>query len=171
MVKKPYLVGQAPARSGDGRPFTGTSGRRLMSLLDVPDYSGLLEYFELHNLIPVMQPKRGLKGDEFNLPQAKEAARRFRLKVPPHSTIIACGSAVFRAFTTLALSETCPNFCGVELIGPYRHRVEVYHFPHPSGVNRFWNDLNNVIEARVWLQAASGGHFPAISQSLVIADR
>jgi hypothetical protein len=143
---KPLLVGQAPARSGDGRPFTGASGRRLCSLLDVEDYDDLVHLLDLTNLITRVMPKQGRKGDSFDKALGRRSATRIQTKAIEggRTDIIAAGLAVSMCF-----GVRNPAFLTTYQSGVLRIHV----LPHPSGINLFWNDQTNVRAASRFLKA------------------
>lgn len=153
------ILGQAPARSGDGRPFTGPSGRRLCQLLGLPHYDSLKNRFTLQNLTP--RPVHKLangRGDTFDRLAAKASAElmvREWARSDEPVAIIACGHAVFNCVT----HESKPFFKGKKI--GLRHidwdaePIEVWCFPHPSGASAFWNDQHNWLEARQFLMRLS----------------
>lgn len=148
---KPLIVGQAPARSGDGTPFSGRSGNRLCQLLGVTSVDDLKQWFELDNLIPDKLPKRPSgRGDMFHVKRAERHARELVANSPGGRIIIACGRQVWTAFgcdLSIEWFGDCllPNAKG-EL-------VVLKLFPHPSGLSHFWNDHANVQRAADALKA------------------
>lgn len=139
---KPILVGQAPARSGDGRPFTGQTGRMLQSLLRFDSYEQLSECFDMYNLLPrKMQKPAERRGDEFPMPEARRGAIRLRNGViKDGNEVILCGNKVSEAFH--------PSLVARPLLRPTLMRESwgwwtAYRFPHPSGLNHFWNYSGN----------------------------
>jgi hypothetical protein len=145
---KPLLVGQAPARSGDGRAFTGASGKRLCSLLEIESYDDLAHLLDMTNLIPEIQPKiQGRKGDSFDRALARRAAMRIFTHAisEGRSTVILAGKGVGNIF----LPDT-----NIEYFAPYdRSSLRCWVIPHPSGINHFWNDPTNVKKASRILRA------------------
>ena len=141
------ILGQAPARSGDGRPFTGPSGRRLCQLMGLPHYDCLRDRFTLQNLVnrPVYQQPYG-RGDTFDRLAARGRAQmlvRDWSKSEEPVAVIACGHAVFECVTKVKR----PFFKGKK-IALYSDDwdakpIEVWCFPHPSGASAFWNEPKN----------------------------
>lgn len=146
---KPLLVGQAPARSGDGRPFTGASGRRLCSLLEIESYDDLAHLLDMTNLIPQIQPKiKGKKGDSFDRALAKRAAIRIYTQCVEEGRdrVILAGKGVAAAF--LPQQQAINYFQRYLTVS-----IRICVIPHPSGVNLFWNDPANVEKASRFLRA------------------
>jgi len=136
---KPLLVGQAPGESGDGIPLSGRCGRKLCGLMktDLDDY---LEKFDRVNVLDFFPGKNG-KGDAFPINKAREMASRIRLGERPF--VVLLGRNVARAFGMAKmdpLTWTTVRGTPVALV------------PHPSGVNRWWNDCTNVRRARRFLR-------------------
>lgn len=148
---KALIVGQAPARSGDGTPFSGPSGLRLCQLLEVPDLDHLRKWFDLENLIPEKLSKRPTgRGDVFHVKRAHQRAEEIIAASAASRVVIACGRQVWSAFGCDLSAEwfgrcLLPNKRG-EL-------VELRLFPHPSGISHFWNEPQNVQRARDALKA------------------
>jgi len=148
---KPLIIGQAPARGNDGKPpFSGRSGARLAELIGVTKnglYTGdvLPEYFDLVNLLPAWQGKQG-KGDVFDMKTAKLKAGILihELNEGPPRSILMMGRKVRRAMGVNGDWEY------LEWFDFYKHEAVI--FPHPSGVNRWWNDQANYGEARFFLR-------------------
>lgn len=165
---KPVLLGQAPARSGDGRPFTGRSGERLLRLLDLQNYDQLEQVFHLDNVIHHKQDRLDGKGDTFPMTLAKQNARIRVLtyQVAGYHDVICCGKKVWEA---LGLKP------GHFFNGAATGGLRFWLFPHPSGVSTFWNDEKNRVEAANFLKlrlSASGIDLKAIrSQAIPIAQR
>jgi uracil-DNA glycosylase len=151
-MTKIHIVGQAPARSGDGRPFTGQSGTRLCELLGLINYDALSKRFILENLVnrPMQKHLNG-RGDQFDAMIAQKRATlmlRTWLKSDELTPVIACGHLVFKTLT----NRPKPFFKGTTIRVPGRESaIEVWNFPHPSGASAFWNDPKNVREARAFL--------------------
>lgn len=143
----PLIIGQAPARGNDGKlPFAGQSGARLARLARVGDSGDALpEHFDLVNLMPYWPGKRG-KGDEFHMQLAKENGLKLlaELNEGPPRKILMMGRKVRRAMGCNGDWEYLRWF-------PFwKHQAVV--FPHPSGVNRWWNDPMNEHNAQVFLE-------------------
>lgn len=151
-MRKMYFVGQAPARSGDGRPFSGYSGQRLYGLLDLFNYDALDRRFGLENLLDRKAPKSPSgRGDTFDRAlaerKAMEIVRRL-LREERTIGVVACGHQVFRCFS----GEPKPFYKGKTIrSAKSRGRLEVWNFPHPSGTSAYWNDRSNWLEAQAFL--------------------
>jgi len=142
-----HIVGQAPSRQGDGRPFTGPSGRRLCDLFGVQHWEALNRLADLQNLVDVPAVKFQ-RGDSFDREAAMIRATalvKLWAATSEFSVVLACGHSVFQALTR----HQSPFFKGKALSFPQlESRVEIWNFPHPSGASAFWNDPRNVQEAR-----------------------
>lgn len=150
-----YIVGQAPSRTGDGRPFTGDSGQRLLTLFGWPSYEYLAERVNLLNLLPKQQPALpGGHGDRFNYQAASIEAARLRAHwhlFYPETHVICCGVKVFRCFTGESPQHA---FKGLALTHRrYETVVKCWYLPHPSGVNPFYNEPDLTTEAKRFLRA------------------
>lgn len=155
-MQLPLIVGQAPARSGDGTPFSGSSGKRLCKLAGVETLEELKQYFRLDNLIThEMAQHHSGKGDAWDPRLGSLRARQILAKADPGDTIIACGKNVWKAFD--GWWDT-PYFNSSSIMTPrgYSGFVKVYLFPHPSGVSHFWNTPSNVDRAERFLKRVGG---------------
>lgn len=148
---RPLLIGQAPGRRTDPEePLSGRCGARLADLcgVELPEF---MERFERVNLLDRFPGKAG-KGDKFPIDKARKAAIDVLLFNPVRDRrVVMLGGNVAKAFGFPA-SE--PMFWS---------RVDgaafwVAFFPHPSGVNRWFNEPSNVSKARrFWTALASRG--------------
>lgn len=154
LVAELYIVGQAPARTGDGRPFTGNSGKTLLKMFGWPSYEYMAERVHLLNLLNEKQePLPGRRGDRFDYDAAKREALRLRghwLIFYPETHVICCGVKVFKCFTGQSPKQP---FKGLALC----HRrfntvVKLWYLPHPSGANPFYNDPTLSAQARKFLR-------------------
>lgn len=138
--EKPLLIGQAPSAETEGRPaFDGRSGRFLASLLGLP-LPELFRRLEATNLIGRFPGKavRPGKGDLFPTEEAKEAAAK--LDVTGREVLLA-GKKVAAAFGLKKVGWFEPT-----KLGKGERSAKV--IPHPSGVNRWWNDEKNREKAK-----------------------
>jgi uracil-DNA glycosylase len=150
---KPLIIGQAPARGNDGLlPFAGQSGARLATLAGVgTSGDDLPPHFDLANLLDKWPGKQG-KGDAFDMDAAREAAADLTLKLQTAEEprfVLLMGRKVERAFGWSGLTYLDDNVW---------HGNDVILFPHPSGVNLWWNELDNRTAARKtirWVLRAS----------------
>lgn len=121
------FVGQAPNHTNNA-PFHGRSGKRLAALLKV-DYDVMFEQHVFVNVLTHWTGKRG-KGDSFTVNKPAAAARIKTLMAAVDGGVVFCGYATARACG--AAPEPCRPFS-------FNGRPAVV-IPHPSGVNRLWND-------------------------------
>lgn len=144
----PLIVGQAPSRGklGPALGVRSRSGRRLAELLGVEDAS---RAFETVNAASRWTGKQG-KGDRF---------------APSEEDLIAVRGRMLPGRKVLVLGRAAAKALGV---GRARYlditrafQAEVMVVPHPSGVNRWWNDPRNVERAKAavrgWLGEVSRG--------------
>lgn len=150
-MRQPIIIGQAPARGNDGKPpFAGQSGARLAQLAGVGDSGDVLpEHFEMYNLNAKWSGKRiGGKGHNFDMKEARKKATQLKNKMEAEIDplfILLMGRNVERAFGWKSL-----EYLDVHTwLGHY-----VILFPHPSGINHFWNDEGNVDAAKAMLRWA-----------------
>lgn len=149
----PLIIGQAPARRMDGRDvpaFSSASGARLAKLAGVGDAGADLQgHFETMNLVSRYRGKQG-KGDKFDVTAAKLMAAEILvwLEAQQPRVVLLMGRGVGRAFG-------CEN---AEYLRPWLWDQHTFVlFPHPSGVNRWWNEQWNVSAAQKLLQRVVTG--------------
>lgn len=141
---KPLLVGEAPSKNEvTETPLEGRVGRRLADLagLTVDQY---LARFDRVNLLHVRQDTKE-KGFEFDLPAARDAVRELRRNGTLRDrAVVLLGHRVAEAFGVgnLRYFRGMPNGQG----------GMIWLMPHPSGVNRWWNDQSNCEEAREFMR-------------------
>lgn len=146
---KPLLVGEAPSKNEvTETPLEGRVGRRLANLAGL-SYAEYLAFFDRVNLLHVRQDTKE-KGFEFDRVAAAHAAHELFLngKIVPGRTVLMLGWRVTRAFGVGGLMDQ-PYFTEHASHGGCRF----YAVPHPSGVNRWWNDAANHRKAADFLQA------------------
>lgn len=146
---KPLIVGQAPGpRSDPEEPLSGRCGARLADLCGITPEQ-FLARFRRVNLIDKHLGKVG-KGDRFPMDQARKGAVDLLMTgAIARSPVVLLGANVARAFgfgpgsyPLLRLLPRPASPHGIALC------------PHPSGVNRWWNDHSNDLAARrfwTWL--------------------
>jgi uracil-DNA glycosylase len=149
-IALPILMGEAPAKSmpAGAPPFSSQSGRRLRELLGVED---LATRFELRNLLESWPGESG-KGDSF---PAKYASHRAFDVVPEfhHRVVIFAGKRVAKAFGKSKMKYFEPDLTrvwdeeGGRISGLSAEYIACV-VPHPSGVNRWYNDVGNRAQAR-----------------------
>lgn len=140
---KPILVGQAPSRGADDvPPFGGRSGKRIAAMAGV-DHARLLDVFDAVNLLERWPGPRG-KGDLFPLREARRRAAILTSMLTGR-TVVLVGQGVARAFgqDSTPLSRLSGGLCG-------------FVVPHPSGLNRWYNDASNVSAASAMLKTLAG---------------
>lgn len=139
-MRRPLIVGQAPGPNTDpARPLSGRCGRRLAELCGLgPDDFALL--FERVNVISDFPGKAG-KGDLFPLREAQEIAGGMMMNGDlSDRPVVLLGDHVARAFF---LPRALKPFVWIPGLA---FRIAIC--PHPSGVNRWWNEEANVRRAR-----------------------
>lgn len=141
MAGKALLVGRAPARRMAGRgAFRGRSGERLAALAGT-DLDGLLRAVDAANLLGEWPGKQG-KGDAFPMAAARAAAGV--LDVSGRPLVVAVGKRV-----AAAMGLRRPEY-----FAPAAWRgVPLVVVPHPSGVNRWWNDPVNVGKMHAFMRS------------------
>ena len=138
---RPLIIGEAPARTGDPRrPLLGRTGSRLAALcgLALQDYA---RTFARVNVLERWPGKAG-KGDAFDLPEARQRAALLRRRFVGGRLVVLLGRRTARAFGLdsaylLPLRLSCAT---------------VVVLPHPSGINRWWNEPENVRRASRFLR-------------------
>jgi hypothetical protein len=124
------ILGEAPGPGGGHDILAGRIGRLLCAAAGIPGYADLARLARLENLLDCY-PGSAWKGSAFPRDAARAAAV---LRVPRMSgTVLLLGHRVAAAFGVRAAYFTWGR------IGRARAAV----FPHPSGVNRWWNDREN----------------------------
>lgn len=136
-----FLVGEAPSRSSNPEsPFSGRSGARLRELLG----RELEPTFEVHNLLTIWPGSNG-KGSRFDY----ELARARALTIFQQAAAQGCG--------LLLVGHRVANSFGLGRFEYLRWEkpllgVRFAVFPHPSQVNRWWNEPENEARARRFLR-------------------
>jgi uracil-DNA glycosylase len=146
-----WIVGQAPGERAKGEgAFDGPgSGHRLADLMGLsPD--DLLRLTTRVNLLDDFPGKAG-RGDRFPIREARAGARKLLREIPREADVLLAGGNVARAFGLrghgwLVWEQGAPG---------RRHAV----VPHPSGINRWWNEPANEARARVFLMSVAAETF------------
>ena len=135
------FIGQAPSQETEGKPpFTGKCGKFLAETLLNTTQEQMLED---HDFINVLNhwPGKGYGGDKFPLNEAIPAARGLWPTLAGR-TVVLLGSNVGRAFG----AKQFVYFQWYEFRDPQEFRnvicPKMAIVPHPSGVNRYWNNPN-----------------------------
>lgn len=160
-MTKLVICGQAPSRVGDGRAFSGPSGRRLASLMLLPDYEALARQVILTNIFDAPAARRAIRcrpsskrnapGDEFNMDEAYVSGMTKMLEWaadPELVVVLACGKNVTKALGFPDLEF----YKGRALKAGPVQGVDVWAFPHPSGASQYWNDQANHVRASIFLK-------------------
>ena len=129
---RPMLVGQAPARTTEGRgAFEGPSGVRLAGMLGVTlrELLGAADRVNLLDHYPGAHPTAP-SGDAFPVDEGRVAAAALMPGLAGRDVLLA-GRAVASCFRVAA-----PYFEWREHEAGFSACV----IPHPSGASRYWND-------------------------------
>lgn len=128
------FVGQAPGRNGDpAKPLVGGRvGGKIMELMG-PDAAKLERSFRRVNLL-IRWPGKSGKGDAFPMDEARSAAIALLLDGELSGRVILLGKAVGRAF-----GIRDPKYFEWTDVSDCKMAV----FPHPSGINHWWNSPEN----------------------------
>jgi uracil-DNA glycosylase len=141
---KLVLVGQAPSRRGDPeKPLQGDLVvRRLAGVCGMgrKEYMGLTDRY---NVLRRWPGKKG-KGDHFPMRLARRSARRLALGFSGRRVIL-LGRSVAKAF---GLNVGYLKWVNIGF--------DVAVVPHPSGINRWWNEARNKAAARRFMEDAWG---------------
>lgn len=145
-MNRVILVGEAPSKNEvTETPIAGRIGRRLAACAGL-SFDEYMARFERVNLLHVRQDTKA-KGFEFNAAAAEREALRlrttwgsFRIAYNPR-VVILLGKRVARAF-------------GVPQDYFTLHRLdhEFYVLPHPSGINRWFNEPANTEKFSAFLK-------------------
>lgn len=142
MLSRVALLGQAPSSSSDpGWPLSGRTGRRIAALAGL-GYPGEYEIaFRRFNLLDRYPGRCGAKGDRFPLLEARKRVVELAPELMD-SVVVALGRNVLRVFGLHDLSwfeAGAVSVAGAQVLA----KVLVHAFPHPSGVNLWFNDSEN----------------------------
>jgi uracil-DNA glycosylase len=136
------IVGQAPSKSGDGnKPFSESkrSAKRLAVLLGISSKE-LGERFCLVNVFDRWPGKAG-KGDAFPVSKARKIVAKMRFE--ESDLVFLAGKNVAKAFGF----SRAEYFEELSLDG-----ARAFVIPHPSGINRWWNDAENTKKASIFMR-------------------
>lgn len=140
---KPLLIGEAPSKNEHPpTPLEGRIGRRLAACAGL-SFEEFLERFDRVNLLDVRQDTKE-KGFEFDMEKASKSARRMYWTLENGRTIILLGKRVAAAFALPSEYFQPLRWAPVDLT--------FYVVPHPSGVNRWWNDPANVEKMNAFMR-------------------
>lgn len=116
----------------------GKFGERLAKMLGI----SMKKYLSVNrrNLIAYYPGKSG-KGDNFPFEEAKSAAYEMEKEFGRGAEILLLGKNVAKAF----------GFGNMKFLDSTEIGGVMFHlFPHPSGVNRWWNNPNNTKAAKIF---------------------
>lgn len=131
MASKPLIIGEAPGKNGDAsKPIGGRVGARLAACCGLT-MEEFLEAFDRVNLLDE-QPQDAPKGMQFNVRLAGKKAKQIEASFAVGQVVLLLGKRVGAAFGL----KRVPYFETLAL-----NHAKVTIVPHPSGVNRVWNDL------------------------------
>lgn len=139
MDDRPVMIGQAPSRIGDPRtPCAGGCFQRLADAAGAGTHRERLRFYAAFVRLNVFTRYRGRdgKGDRFPMAEAKDRADGMRVWLDGR-TVVLVGKSVACAFR---MSDPEYLRWTVDPPAPGARAVVV---PHPSGVNRWWNDPEN----------------------------
>ena len=144
--EKPLLIGQAPSRDTDGMPpFSGRSGKRIAMLMGI-SHDELRVRFALANILDSWPGKQG-NGDAFPLELARKRGWQARTALKQRR-VVAFGASVIKVLgyepDDLMLLRFAYREAG-------NGKTAIAYVPHPSGVNRWWNDPDNAKRAQQFL--------------------
>lgn len=110
------------------------------------------EAFDRANLLNIWPGKAG-KGDKFDAVKAGKAAWRMVPKLHKRRVVL-LGKNVAKAFNCEDMPLMVWEHRG-GWKGKLQYECEVAVLPHPSGVNRWWNNPKNYARARAFLLEAA----------------
>ena len=144
------ILGEAPGNYA--RPLVlypyppNCTGHRLMKLMGMTRFEYL--HTDRRNLFPAYPGKSG-KGAAFPYSQAKMLARQIEPSLAGYNVLFV-GKRVAAAF---GFGHNNPTFRKPLQWHPWVYRYAV--LPHPSGINRWWNDPDNKAMGEAFLHAVA----------------
>lgn len=150
---RPLLIGQAPAKYSEGhRALCGITGRHLAMLAGMHT-AAFMEAVDTVNVLDRF-PGSAEHGDLFPMREARERAEDM-LPLLQGRRVLFVGMNVAVAFRqrcagVLAWHET------TQRLGEYVASYTFAVIPHPSLVNRWWNDHDNRVRAARFLRDLLG---------------
>jgi uracil-DNA glycosylase len=145
------MVGQAPSKETEGEPpFSGKCGKFLAELMSLTQEEMLAQ----HDFVNVFDrwPGKGINGDKFPFPEAELLAKRLLPQLQGR-TVVLLGANVARAFGAKGFAY----FQCYELRDPSDPTKVVSPLiavvPHPSGVNRLYNQPQKRLDAAKLLKS------------------
>lgn len=149
MNKNYLIVGEAPGKNWDGKgpAFSGRSGKFLAKLAGLEGV--ISDHFPTVNLL---KDNPGDVGKSFDMVRARVEAQKI-LRRNPGVMLILAGKRTASAFG-LFPTHTRYFMNGKLYCSLGQNRVRIHHYiviPHPSGLNRVWNDPKVVRKAKKFL--------------------
>lgn len=138
------VIGEQPARGQSNShplyPYNRNSAaHRLIHMCDVP-----VAYFERNVAKFNLCPFDADEEEFWEFGSAKLARSMMSGRLLDGCSVLLLGEKVKAAFSI----ETSAK-CGRVVLGSYP--IRFYFIPHPSGLNRFYNDPANVLDAKIVL--------------------
>lgn len=139
---RPLIVGEAPNRLGrSDRPIGGRCGDRLAALSGCSP-AAFARAFDRTNVLYAWPGAAG-KGAAFPMTAARRRARAIRSRFVRGRMVILLGLRTAAAFGVR-----------VGYFEPVRFgQSDVVVVPHPSGINRWYNDAHNVRRMRAFMRS------------------
>lgn len=151
MTDRVLVLGEAPGPANDGRgPLGGPGGARLRKLAGTAAYR-----LDGENLLDDWPGAAG-KGSRFPVERARDRVvdPLFVEKLHEYDRVVVLGRRVWRA---LGLPNSTPWLAWAYPVRGPLAGIDFTLFPHPSGVNRWWNAPENVERARRTLRDVLDG--------------
>lgn len=151
MTVRPLLLGEAPAANGDpDRPLSGLPSRRICRCLGVPFDDGAEAY---RQVLARFRVRNTIRSREDAYPWSAPAARRHAEEWLPDylrggAPVIVC----LGRRAAGAIGHHGPWYEWRESDGELRYASVLV--PHPSGLNRAWNDPKTTARFRAALEQA-----------------
>ncbi len=139
------IIGEAPSKNEpDPKPIEGRIGHRLAAYAGLT-FEEFLARTERVNLLDVRQDTAE-KGFTFDHTKAVEQARKIIASLEPNRHVILLGKRVARA---VGCMKDYFEPCHLE------NNITLYVVPHPSGINRWYNDPANQNMMERFMHAAA----------------
>lgn len=153
---KPIMIGQAPGKTENGTlgPCSGVSFARMARVAGARDRDEELKFiqsFDRTNLLASF-PGSEARGDTFPRRLAERAAERLRPSLHDR-VVLMMGWNVAWAFDFMPQRGYLTWDYGFEVADTWRAAAVV---PHPSGLNRWWNEEANREAARKFFDVLLG---------------
>lgn len=151
-MKLPLIVGESPSRTSDpSLPLSGRCGEKLLSLTGLKRREDLLRVADLANVFDSWTGEKPGAAKGFRWPR-KEARARVLARADLYEgrpVVVALGK---RVAGSLGVVKPANLTTRIVSLGN-DDGVRVFTLPHPSGVNRFWNDPTDAKRAALMLRA------------------